>query len=307
MPFKKAAKTASRLKLYVYGESGTGKTVTALSFPSPAVIDTERGTNFYGNEFNFDVEQTTDPVKILKLIEELIGDPQGYKSLIIDPFTNVYEAILDRQIMYMRKKTGDKNYDLKPLDYKSVKTQVRAMVQMLLALDMNIIVTAQSKLLYDSTDSNFMKVVGTQPDGPKNLPYMFDTVIELTIDEEGKRIAHVEKDRSNKLPREFEFTYSKLVEYWGVEGFEREAVSFEAQKKLDEMAGRHVEVVIGAKKVMTSGISADQIQKLQKISKQIGDEVFSQKLQDDFMVTSVLDLKNDEAAAFIDDLSALAK
>ena len=66
-------------------------------------------------------------------------------------------------------------------------------------------------------------------------------------------------------------------------------------------------VKIGNKQVMTSGISADQIKELQTISKAIGEETFSQKLQTDFMVTSVLDLKKDEASAFIEDLSALAK
>ena len=35
---KKASEEPVRLKMYVYGESGTGKTVTALHFPNPVVI-----------------------------------------------------------------------------------------------------------------------------------------------------------------------------------------------------------------------------------------------------------------------------
>tara|TARA_Y100000310_G_scaffold339752_2_gene433431 strand:- start:170 stop:1093 length:924 start_codon:yes stop_codon:yes gene_type:complete len=305
MPFEKAAKTANRLKLLVYGESGTGKTITALHFPAPAVFDAERGTEFYGEKFDFDVHYTADSIEIIKDLEKLIKDPNGYKSLVIDSFTSVYEAILDRHLRYMRKKTGDKNYDLKPLDYKAIKNQVRMLVQMLLALDMNIIVTAQSKTLYEPGE--FMKPVGTTPDGPKNLPYLFDTVLELTIDKKtGKRMARTEKDRSNNLPDEFEFTYQKLVEYWGVEGFEREAVSFTAQKKLDELAGRHHEVKIGTKQLMTAGIEASQLKELQSITKELGEETLSEKLQADYMVTSVLDLKSDEAAAFIEDLTQLA-
>ena len=306
MPFKKAEKTASRLKLYVYGESGTGKTVTALSFPSPAVIDAERGTIFYGDKFDFDVKYTSNPTEVMTLIRELIIDPSGYKSLVIDPFTTIYEAILDQQTMFMRKKTGNKTYELKPLDYKAIKSQVRTIVQMLLALDMNIIVTARSKTLYESSDGNFMKVVGTQPDGPKNLPYLFDTVIELEKTAEGKRLAHVEKDRSNKLPEVFEFSYEALVEYWGLEGFEREPVQFVAQKKLDEMTGRHVEISLDGKPLMTAGITAPQIKTLQKLAKELGEEVFSGMLQTDYMISSVLDLKEDEADTLIKDASGAA-
>ena len=51
--FKKAETQADRLKMYIYGEAGTGKTVTSLQFPNPAVIDTEKGTTHYGKFFDF--------------------------------------------------------------------------------------------------------------------------------------------------------------------------------------------------------------------------------------------------------------
>ena len=53
----------------------------------------------------------------------------------------------------------------------------------MLALDMNIIVTSQSKVLYSSEE--FMKVLGTTADGPKNFAHMFDVVIELKKDTAG--------------------------------------------------------------------------------------------------------------------------
>ena len=65
-----------------------------------------------------------------------------------------------------------------------------------------------------------MQVIGTQPDGPKNLPYMFDTVLELTKDGE-KRMAIAHKDRTNSLPHEFEFTYQAFTDALGIEGLER--------------------------------------------------------------------------------------
>ena len=51
--FTQAEKESKRLKMYIFGESGTGKTVTSLKFPSPVMIDAEKGSDFYGSEFDF--------------------------------------------------------------------------------------------------------------------------------------------------------------------------------------------------------------------------------------------------------------
>ena len=71
MAFAKAKPTAQRLKFFVYGGTGTGKTITALHFPAPAVIDAEKGTEFYGDKFDFGVEATSDYDDIMKLIDQL--------------------------------------------------------------------------------------------------------------------------------------------------------------------------------------------------------------------------------------------
>ena len=47
-PFRKAKKQNRNLKLFIYGDSGTGKTTVALNFPRPCVIDLEAGTTLYG-------------------------------------------------------------------------------------------------------------------------------------------------------------------------------------------------------------------------------------------------------------------
>ena len=62
--FQKANKVPRRLKMYIYGESGTGKTVTSLHFPSVACIDTEKGTDFYGEIFDFQ-RLTLAPIIVL--------------------------------------------------------------------------------------------------------------------------------------------------------------------------------------------------------------------------------------------------
>jgi hypothetical protein len=48
--FKKAAKSSHRLKMYIYGETGSGENHNFPTFSSPAVVDAERGTLFYGDQ-----------------------------------------------------------------------------------------------------------------------------------------------------------------------------------------------------------------------------------------------------------------
>ena len=51
--FPKAQRVQRYCKVALYGGWKTGKTSAALSFPSPAVIDTHRGTDLYGQQYEF--------------------------------------------------------------------------------------------------------------------------------------------------------------------------------------------------------------------------------------------------------------
>jgi len=294
--FTKAEKKATRLKLFIYGETGTGKTVTALHFPSVALIDTEKGTDHYGEFFDFHRIQTSDPKVVLESIESLLKDPGDFKTLVIDPFTNIYDRIQDDFLRKLRIKSGDPEQDLLPKDYKFIKNAIKHIIKKLLALDMNIIVTSQSKALYSSDNQEFMKLLGNQPDSPKQLPYMFDVVLELKK-ESGKHMAIVDKDRTNKLPPKFEFKYESFTKYLGIEGLERKAVQFHQQAEMDARMERTHEVTFDGKKIKTAGITAENLVALKEIfvlNPEKKDELLKQ-----FMVESPLDLRNDEAEMFI--------
>jgi hypothetical protein len=109
----------------------------------------------------------------------------------------------------------------------------------------------------------------------------------------------VEKDRSNRLPERFEFSYPSFVEYLGVDGLEREAVKFDQQTSFNEAAGRNKEVVFQGTTINTAGITSDQLEELQKVIKPLDEAAVNHKLLDDYAVTSALDLREDEAALFI--------
>lgn len=300
--FEKAEAKANRLKMYVYGPSGSGKTVTSLHFPNPAVIDTEKGTNFYGDNFDFFRIQTQDHEVVDEAIDELLADPKNFKTLVVDPIRRIDDSIVLRQLKRMRVKKNNPNYSLAPLDYKTIKEERNILFRKILSLDMNIIFTAPTKSQYSEDESEFMKIIGVQPDGPKDLPYLVDVLLRLEVDVNNVRWAIVEKDRSNRLPARFEFSYPSFVEFLGVDGLEREAVKFDQQASFNEAAGRNKEVVFQGTTIKTAGINATQMEELQVVVDSDNEEAVNHKLLDEYAVTSALDLREDEAALFIKSL-----
>ena len=303
--FKKADKIPRRLKAYIYGESGTGKTITSLHFPNPVVIDMERGTEHYADVFKFDVLHTTDPTKVKEAVDELIKDPKDYKTLVIDPMTVYYDQIIEEHIKRKRKRTGNPNETLAPLDYKPIHNDMKTFINKLIALDMNIILTAHAATLYSNEPGEFMKVIGTKPDGYKKLPFMMDVLLELVIMKDNKRIANVIKDRTNKLPTQFEFTYQEMAKSFGIKELEREPVQLTTAQTLDQLNERNLEIILDNKKVMSAGALGETITMIQETmkKKKINSSRIMEKLQSDYGVQSMLDLKEDEAKLLLKDLN----
>lgn len=304
--FVKAKPKAKRLKMYIYGESGTGKTVTSLQFPSPAVVDTQGGSEHYGGDFDFlrvgeHVVDPGDPDVVEAAIEELLEDPGDVKTFVVDSLTDVYDRMMQKRLRYQREKEGDLNYALGPSDWGFLKGEIKALVQKMLTLDMNVIATAEAAKEY--SDTEFMKVVGTKPDGHKKVPYFFDVVLELTTDNEGTHWAEVHKDRTNSLPKKFEFTWDSFAKYMPIEGLERKAEANKAAvSELDKPDRVHVTEFQG-KEVKTAGVSGETLEALKNISDVTGNDAVKQILKNDFFVSSPMDLKEDEAQLIINQLS----
>ncbi|MBI4376142.1 MAG: AAA family ATPase, partial [Elusimicrobia bacterium] len=113
-------------------------------------------------------------------------------------------------------------YDLQPRDWMTLKAEFKEFIRKLIALDMNVIVTARQKTQY--ADGAFMKAAGETFDGEKSLPYLFDTIVRLYKDEKGRHMGVCLKDRSNKLPKEpFECRYQLFEELFGKDTLTRKA------------------------------------------------------------------------------------
>ena len=227
-PFQKARSLDRRLKLFLWGDSGVGKTTLALQFPKPVVIDLEGGTDLYGESFDFDVLRASTADEVMAAVEWLLTHPHSYRTLVIDPITVYWDALQKKwSDIFLRRNKGSKGYkfefyDLQPRDWMTVKAEFKDLIRKLIALDMNVIVTARQKVQY--ADGAFMKAIGETFDGEKSLPYLFDTIVRLYRDEKGRFLGECLKDRSNRLPPgEFECSFARLEEIFGKKTLARKA------------------------------------------------------------------------------------
>lgn len=227
-PFQKATSLKKRLKLFLWGDSGVGKTTLSLQFPKPVVIDLEGGTDLYGDAFKFDVLRANTPDEVMAAVDWLLTNKHSYRTLVVDPITVYWDSLQKKwSDIFLKRNKGSKGYkyefyDLQPRDWMTVKAEFKEFIRKLIALDMNVIVTAREKTKYK--EGSFMVAIGETFDGEKSLPYMFDTIVRMYVDEKGRHMGFCIKDRSNRLPKEeFECTYSTFEKLFGKQYLNRQA------------------------------------------------------------------------------------
>ena len=113
--FEKPGTHKKGLKILVYGDTGTGKTSFALTFPKSLILDTEDGYEWYEN-----TEKAKNMAGIARsqsfddlddLLDQLDRDSSEYSTFVIDSETKIYEnlqeALLDVEERRARKKHRD--------------------------------------------------------------------------------------------------------------------------------------------------------------------------------------------------------
>jgi len=219
-----------RLKMFVYGPAGVGKTTACLQFPDSYIIDTEKGTSLYSdtvNKAHSVVLQTLNPDEIKDELKALLTEKHSYKTLIIDPVTQVYNSVQEKWTRVFEKYSKtEKDGEIQDFGMRywgKVKGDFKSLQRLMIALDMNIIVTAHQKDVYGG---GFNKV-GVTFDSMRGDDYLFDLVFQVER-KNGSLIAKTIKERSevgkNKFPSEFEWSYANFLKFYGKEIIEKEAV-----------------------------------------------------------------------------------
>lgn len=221
-----------RLKLFLYGPAGVGKTTAVIQFPNAYVIDTEKGSDFYSKTLSKSgsvVFQSNNPDEIKEEIKELLTTKHPYKTLIIDPVTNLYNAVQEKWTRVFEKHTRENGkteqaeiQDFGMRYWGRVKSEFKSIQRMLMALDMNVLITSHQKDQYGAG----MTKVGVTYDSIKGEDYLYDLVFRLSV-QNGKRMAITEKERAevgcNKFPDSFEWSYDNFLKFYGKEVIERES------------------------------------------------------------------------------------
>lgn len=233
---KKPEAVEKRLKALFFGPAGVGKTIAAIQFPKPYLIDTERGAENDQyvkllNEKGGAVFQTSDFDEMLAEVTSLLTEKHEYRTVIIDPLTVVYNDLLEKA----EKKVGSEF----GRHYGEANKRMKHLLNLLLRLDMNVIVTSHAKAEY----GDGMVVRGQTFDCYKKLDYLFDLVFELQ--KRGtERVGVVKKTRIEAFAEAttFPFTYDEIANRYGRDVLERKAkaqvlASPEQVEELEHLAG----------------------------------------------------------------------
>ena len=225
---KKPEVIEKRLKVLFYGAPGVGKTTAAIQFPKPYLIDTEKGSENDQyvkliNESGGLVFKTADFDDFTTEVRSLLNEKHEYKTLIIDPLTILYKDLLDK---CSKNRISDKDPDGTAFGghYSVANKKMDQLLNLLLLLDMNVIITSHSKNEYGAN----LTVLGQTFDCYKKLDYLFD--LSLEVQKRGKeRVAIIRKTRIENFPdgEVFPFSYKEIAKRYGHEMLEKEAKSQE--------------------------------------------------------------------------------
>jgi hypothetical protein len=212
---RKPEAVVKRLKMFMFGPAGVGKTTAAIQFPNSYIIDGERGTENYDKlitDSGSVVYQTTDINEVVQEVKSLLTEKHDFRTLVIDPITPVYNDLLDKCETQVGADFGR--------HYGAANKTMKRLANLIMNLDMNVIITAHAKTEYGQ---NLAKI-GYTFDGWRQLDYWFDLVVELG--KKGKRrMARVAKTRIETFPDEdvFEWSYDAIKKRYDASILEREA------------------------------------------------------------------------------------
>jgi hypothetical protein len=222
-----------RLKLFLYGASGTGKTSAAIQMPRPYIIDTEKGTENYDQLIRKSggvVLHTTDIHDLINEVKALLTETHDFRTLVVDPITTVYQDLLDKCEAKVGSDFGR--------HYGAANKEMKRLVNLIMQLDMNVVMTSHAKAEYGPK----LEKIGQTFDSWKRLEYIFDLVLELNKQGKGrgsKRVATVTKTRIETFPDgdTFEMSYDAIRERYDAATLEREAkaVSLATAAQVAEM------------------------------------------------------------------------
>jgi len=157
----------AHLKVFVVGDAGTGKSVFASSFPTPAFLFNFDDTILSYRGIDIDYEDYTKDAKgwikfekdFAELKKKMDVDDPPYKTIIIDSTTSWSDLAMERalQLDPKRSPTGGPLWNV---HYGMVRNLIEGRLRQLLELKANIVVIGHLQIIQDQETG---AVVAVQP------------------------------------------------------------------------------------------------------------------------------------------------
>lgn len=178
-----------KLKVLVYGGSGTGKSTFSCSFPKPYVFDFDNGLlSVRGRDIEYDTyidKSNLRPDAYEKFnakLEELHAYAPGqmpYQTVILDSITTMQEAVL-RSIQSVNRTIG-KQTTLQ--EWGMLVGKMEDILYRINSLNVNIVAIAHEQIIQDELSSEIMVlplIVGKKL--PDRIGLFFDEVYNSRVD-----------------------------------------------------------------------------------------------------------------------------
>ena len=315
---KKAEIKDYKLKVLIWGKPGVGKSRWALNSDKPLVLDFENSTTLYSNEFDFYravIDQSTavkskkdksikDISSAVLLTKEIMNEiNEGVynnvvNTLIIDSATDLLdniESILVKQYeLNMTKSVNQLNQLQKSKWYAFRRDNTRRLLDKIISLDVNIIFTARSKLVWGAGDDGKMQPIGDEIDALPILSSLVDVTIEIT-------------DNGDIVINKTRLTKTKGI----IEGiktfndFKQFVLNDKASKKNDKIESAKKDAGKGKQSnesiEQNEPINKDQIAEIKKLQKEIPilDSSVKAVLKDMFKIEKIEELNTKQYELFI--------
>lgn len=213
--FKKPEVSRSGVKVLFYGLEGSGKTVSAITFPGVLLVDTEAGSTWYmGTELGknvlgvFNTQSYRDIQEAMEEVTDTYKD-SGVETFVIDSMTKVRQGLVR-----VVSKIDEKRERSKGKSALEANTSMRSWgkigqissdiqndtIDLSTNTGVNVVHTAQAKAVYEGEGDN-AKFVGYRPDVHKSAPFDYDIIVYFykddTVPGKPKFYGKIEKDRLN--------------------------------------------------------------------------------------------------------------
>ena len=167
-------------KMMIFAKSGVGKTWFALDFPAPYYIDTEGGADLahyqaklkaVGGAYFGPEDGALNFHEVLGQIEALATEKHGFKTLIIDSITKLFQVAVAEEA----NRLGEK--DAFGASKKPAIAFMRRLVNWTERIDMNVIFVAHETSEWGMVNGERQQI-GTSADIWEKLQYELDLVLQ---------------------------------------------------------------------------------------------------------------------------------